>query len=576
MGAASGSDTEATRMVAVPVSALAWPVRAGSGGDGRSALVVTGADPIMAGVPVAWCKIVVVAPALLRRDGRVQADGRPCEHARLGAAERELDRLCGPGVIDQVAAGVGPTGRIKARARREMSVAFTLRAVLLMTAMPDADAREVLTTLLGDLLEVPWRRAHAVPSGTVLSTWRAAIGEAPLQQLQQRVLAAVVAEHRDDTEDNAAEHHDTAEHRDTAGTRVEVGGGLRLGAIDGTVTRMPDTRANRAAFGSAGQADTGYPQIRHLHVSDAVTRATLAVVSGPAGGDKAGTKGEAEQQLLDRALAEQPQVFGPDRLWIMDRNFPGVARIAALLATGSHVLIRVKSDIRLPRISPFATDGSYLTRLSGGGTSLTMRVVEYHVTLDGATTPELFCLVTDLLDHTTHPAHLLAQGYRWRWDGSETALREAKSAIHDAGPGTGAILRSMTPELIRQEHAAWITATELVRTATRSAAALAAPFAKGPRTGQAVAARHLSFTTARRTLIGTVRAGTATASLPEPARAAAHHQALAVIATARVSTDRHRHRDHKIKSRQPFSHAPRGITTRTAPAHVHVCGTTAA
>src|SRR5665809_47489 len=183
----------------------------------------------------------------------------------------------------------------------------------------------------------------------------------------------------------------------------------------------------------------------------------------------------------------------------MDRNFPGVARIAAMLATGSHVLIRVKSDIRLPRISPFATDGSYLTTLSGAGTSLTMRVVEYHVLLDGQTTPELFCLVTDLLDHHTHPAHQLAEAYRWRWDGSETALREAKSAIHDAGPGTGAILRSATPELIRQEHAAWITATELVRAATRSAAALAAPFAKGPRTGTPGPARHPLVTTHRPT-----------------------------------------------------------------------------
>jgi hypothetical protein len=334
---------------------------------------------------------------------------------------------------------------------------------------------------------------------------------------------------------------------------------------------MPDTKANRAAFGSAGQADTGYPQIRHLHISDALTRATLAVVTGPAGGDKA----EAEQALLDRVLAEQPDVFGPDRLWIMDRNFPGVARIKTMLATGAHVLVRVKSDIRLPRISPFADDGSYLTRMSGGGTTVTMRVIEYLVTLDGATTPELFCLVTDLLDHTTHPAHQLAQAYRWRWDGSETALREAKSAIHDAGPGIGAILRSTTPDLVRQEHAAWITATELVRAATRAAAATAEPFRKGPRTGQPVQARHLSFTTTRRTLISTVRAGTATASLPEPARAAAHHRALAVIGTARVSTDRHRHRDHKIKSTQAFSHAPRGITTRTAPAQVHVCGTAA-
>jgi hypothetical protein len=260
----------------------------------------------------------------------------------------------------------------------------------------------------------------------------------------------------------------------------------------------------------------------------------------------------------------------------MDRNFPGVARIKAMLATGSHVLIRVKSDIRLPRIGPFAADGSYRVTMSGGGTTLTMRVVEYHVDIDGATTPELFCLVTDLLDHTTHPAHLLAQAYRWRWDGSETALREAKSAIHDAGPATGASLRSASPELIRQEHAAWIAATELVHAATRSAAAIAAPFRKGPRIGQPVAARHLSFTTARRTLIATVRAGTATASIPEYARAAAHHHALAVIATARVTTDRHRHRDHTIKSRQPFSCAPRNITTRTAPAHLHVCGTTAA
>lgn len=551
-GGAVVGQAAATRMVAIPLSELAWPVR-GSGGDGRSALVVGGCAPIRTGVAVAWCKIVAVAPAVVRRDGRVQADGRPCDHARLGVAEQELDRRCGPGTIERIAAGVRPTGKIKAVARREMSVACTLRAALLMTLMPDADHREVLTTLLGELVEVPWRRAHAVPSGTVLSTWRTAIGAAPMAALQRELLAAVVAEHRAD-----------------GLPAVEVGGGLRLGAIDGTVTRMPDTRANRTQFGTAGAAETGYPQIRHLHASDALTRATLAVVTGPAGGDKA----EAEQKLLDRMLTEHPQVFGPDRLWIMDRNFPGVPRIAAMLATGTHVLIRVKSDIRLPRIGGFAPDGSYLATLSGGGTSLTVRVIEYHVTLDGQTTPELFCLITDLLDHTTHPAHLLAEAYRWRWDGSETALREAKSTIHDAGPATGAILRSHSPNLVTQEHAAWIVATELVHAATRSAATIAAPFQKGPRTGQAVAARHLSFTTARRTLITTVRTGGATASLPTPARAAAHQAALAVIATTRVTTDRHRHRHHKIKTRQAFGHAPRTITTRTTPATVHVCGTT--
>jgi len=50
-----------------------------------------------------------------------------------------LDRRCGPGTIERIAAGVCPTGKIKAaataRVRREMSVAFTIRAVLLMTLM---------------------------------------------------------------------------------------------------------------------------------------------------------------------------------------------------------------------------------------------------------------------------------------------------------------------------------------------------------------------------------------------------------------------------------------------------------
>jgi hypothetical protein len=123
-------------VVAVPVSALAWPVRADSCGDGRSALVVASTSPITTGEPVVWCTVVVTAPAVVRRDGRVQAQGRPCDHARLGAAEQELDRRCGPGTIDRIAAAVRPTGtKVKAVARREMSAAFTIRATLLMTVM---------------------------------------------------------------------------------------------------------------------------------------------------------------------------------------------------------------------------------------------------------------------------------------------------------------------------------------------------------------------------------------------------------------------------------------------------------
>jgi hypothetical protein len=38
------------------------------------------------------------------------------------------------------------------------------------------------------------------------------------------------------------------------------------------------------------------------------------------------------------------------------------------------------------------------------------------------------------LDHVEHPAGLLAHAYRWRWDCSETALREANPTIQRRRP----------------------------------------------------------------------------------------------------------------------------------------------
>jgi hypothetical protein len=563
-------------MVAVPLSALVWPVRQGSGGDGRSAMVVDGAATITSGEPVVWLKAVAVAPAKVRRDGRVQALGRPCDHARLGSAEMELDAACGPDTIEQVAAGARLSGKITAKVRREMSIAFTIRATMLMTLMPDADAVQVMTTLLGDLLAVPWQREHQVVSGTVLSRWRTAIGPEPLQEIKQRWQAAAGPGDgpNGDGPNGDGPNGDGPNGDGPNGdgpNGIDVGGGLRVGAIDGTVTRMPDTKANRDRYGTAGRTGSGYPQIRSLHANDAFTRAVRAVVTGPAGGDKA----QAEQALLDRMLIEHASVFTKNQVWIMDRNFPGIPRITRMI-TKTHVLIRVKSDLRLTRIGDYRPDGSWPARITGGGMSLTMRVIEYHVSLDAALTPELFCLITDLHDHQTHPAHLLAAAYRWRWDGTETALREAKSTINAAGPGTGAILRSGTPDLIDQEHAAWTIATELVRATLRSATTIAAPFVKGPRAGQAVQTRHLSFTTARRTVLATIHTGTATAGLPSTTRTAAHQHALHQIAKARITTDRNRHRPRKIKSSQPFGHAPTGTTTRTIPAHTHICGAPAA
>ena len=362
------------------------------------------------------------------RDGRIQAGGHPAGHARLGALEQQLHELAGPGVIDEIAAQAMLTGKVKGEARRAMTPALTIRATLLMGVLPDADYGEVMAALLGDLVLVPWQRPYEIPTGKVLSTWRTALGPAPLAGLQARLLAAVDAKHRD---------------HDYRAVRVgDSGHELHLGSIDGSVTRVPDTPANREAFGSTGTADDSapYPQVRDLLATDASTRGALAVVSGPSGGLKA----EGEQALLDTMLTTCPQIFTASRLWVMDRNFPGADRVARMLAAGTHVLIRVKSDIALPRIGGFLPDGSYYSYLTGGGGRwrLKVRVIEYDADVDGQHTGELFCLISDLLDHAVYPAAQLAAAYAWRWTGSETALKEVKSAITGAGPSTGPIFRS--------------------------------------------------------------------------------------------------------------------------------------
>ena len=227
-----------------------------------------------------------------------------------------------------------------------MTAAAAIRATVLMALMPDADYAGVLAAVFGDLVLVPWQRPFRVPTPKVLGSWRAALGPAPLARLQARLLAAAGGEHRD---------------RDYRAVRA---GELRLGSIDGSVTRVPDTPANRKAFGSAGTADDSgpYPPVRDLMAGDASTRATLAVVSGPSGGPKA----EGEQTLLDTMITRYPEVFTSDRIWVLDRNFPGADRVARMLATGTHVLIRVKSDLALPRTGGFLPDGSYYTTSPAG------------------------------------------------------------------------------------------------------------------------------------------------------------------------------------------------------------------
>ena len=509
------------------------------------------------------CLVAVARCAVVRRDGRVQAAGHPADHARLGLAEDRLDELAGTaGVIDQIAGAAELIGKVNGKARRAMTAALAIRFTLLMTLMPEADYPAVMDALLGDLVLVPWQRPRAAPTATVASTWREALGPEPLEELRDMVLAGVGAEHRE---------HDY---------RAVRAGDLDVGSIDGSLTRVPDTPGNREAFGSAGTADDSspYPQLRELRISDASTRAALAVVSGPSGAAASRTreKGEAEQKLLDRALDDYPAVFTRNRLWVMDRNFPGVARIQRMLGAGTHVLIRVKSDISL------RPAGGFATRWLLPGGDLRRR---HHPHRPGHR----------VLGHdrraagprAVRPDHRPARPRRLPSRRPGRRLSLAVDRLGDLPEGSQvrdrrrrALRRAdvplRLPALIAQEHAAWVTSVELARAAARAAAAIAVPARKGKRAGQPVHPREISFTAARRAVITSARSGAATASLPTPAIKDGRERILKDLARRRIDVDRGRHRDRKTKARTAFPPGGPRIPSFTAEAEISICGQLAA
>lgn len=96
-----------------------------------------------------------------------------------------------------------------------------------------------MTAQIGDLAGVPWHRPWAVPVPATAKAWRDAIGAEPLEWLRDLMLAGIGAGHQD---------HDY---------RAVTAGDLDVCSADGCLTRVPDTPANRDAFGSAGTAVSG-------------------------------------------------------------------------------------------------------------------------------------------------------------------------------------------------------------------------------------------------------------------------------------------------------------------------------
>jgi hypothetical protein len=217
--------------------------------------------------------------------------------------------------------------------------------------------------------------------------------------------------------------------------------GWRLVSLDGSCLDVADTAENRAEFGlpGASRGESAFPQLRLVALVENGTHVLF--------GARQGRFADGETTLAQAALA----ALRPGMLCLADRQFFGHALWQAAAATGAELLWRVKRNLRLPRETRLA-DGSYLTTIYPSQKDrrhrtrgVQVRVVEYR--LEGLADAEpLYRLVTTILDPAQAPAVDLAALYHERWE-IEGALAELKTHLR----GARVVLRSKTPELVRQE-----------------------------------------------------------------------------------------------------------------------------
>lgn len=258
-----------------------------------------------------------------------------------------------------------------------------------------------------------------IASKSALSQARARLGPEPLQHLFATVARPMA----------------------TAQTRGAFWHGRRLVALDATMLDVADTPANGNALGrpTGVRGQSAYPQVRVLALVETGTHAVFGAAFG--------SYYEAEVGLAEPLL---PQLTA-DMLCLCDRGFWGYDFWQKASATGAALVWRGKANLRLAREREDLPDGSYLSRIYRGRdwkakrNGQTVRVVDYR--LDGVPGAEpLYRVITNLLDPAQASAEELAMLYAERWE-QENLFDEIKTHLR----GAQIVLRSQTPDLVRQE-----------------------------------------------------------------------------------------------------------------------------
>jgi hypothetical protein len=316
--------------------------------------------------------------------------------------------------------------------QRDLPAHVVVYYVIALALFMQSSYREVLRCLLEGIqwLAEPSAGIH-VAGNSGISQARTRLGWEPLQQLHDAVVKPI-----------AVPATKGAWYRD-----------WRLVSMDGSTLDVADEKSNDGAFGRPGSSrgKSAYPQIRFVSLVENGTHVLF--------GSRMADCAISEVALAKTVLLN----LSKGMLCLADRGFFGFEMWKQAAATGADLMWRVKKNILLA-CEKRLPDGSYLSRIYPtrqdrrlGRNGVVVRVIEYR--LEGVEGAEpLYRLATTILDHERAPAAELAAIYHDRWE-IETAFDELKTHLR----GAHIVLRSKTPDLVRQEFYGLLMAHFAVR-----------------------------------------------------------------------------------------------------------------
>lgn len=349
---------------------------------------------------------------MARTVASLPAGSRITDYISLGVVAKCFPR-------EKVDAVLKRTKRTSVR-ERDLPAHVVVYYVIALALYMRSSYREVLRCLLEGvqwLLDPSVRVKVAGKSG--ISQARSRLGAEPLKQLYEDVVAPIA-------------------NKRTKGAWYRT---WRLVSLDGGTLDAADTPENEKEFGRPGasRGSSAFPKLRLVSLLENGTHVLFGACMAPYSTDE-----------ITLAAKVVPSLR-PGMLCFADRFFPGYELWRAAAQTGADLLWRTRRNARLD-VDRRLADGSYLSRIYAATSDrrkqrsgIAVRVIDYRLK-DVPGAEQIYRLITTVLDPALAPATELAALYHERWE-IETAFDELKTHLR----GAQIVLRSKTPELVRQE-----------------------------------------------------------------------------------------------------------------------------